>query len=156
MATVNDVYIFESGISNSNSVIYTKNPFDEYNKHVERIESAMMEEFKCNRQGLKSLPRSAPLGPKAEAALKEARASKCFGGDPLSAMKAMAPRMADMIHIWLDEAKKKGAKYIVVGNDSFDYEDYPVYVNTYEEALQNREDMDKTSGIYFVKIVEVY
>src|SRR3989338_82261 len=133
MATVADVHRFERGVGNSKRLITEgASAFDSINAEIEAVERAMMEEFGCDREGLKALPKDAPLGPKATAALQHAERT-CFT-DPMSAAKATALQWTDAIGEWMAEAKRRGATHIVIYNDSFDYEDAPVYVKSAEEA----------------------
>ena len=53
----------------------------------------------------------------------------------------------------IETAIKNNKNYIVVICDTFDYEDYPVFAETYEEAIQQANEYDKKSmqevmGIY--------
>jgi len=50
----------------------------------------------------------------------------------------MAATKADILE-WLEQGKAQGAAYMLVICDSFDYEDYPVYAATQEEAASKGE-----------------
>lgn len=154
MATVQDVYRFEEGIGDSRRLLTEgAAALDDINAHIEAVESAMMEEFGCDQQGLKALSKKAELGPKAATALSMAKRA-CFS-DPWNAMKATALRWQDAIDDWLKEARGKKATHIVVGNDSFDYEDYPIYVNSAEEAKKEEQRLNVTAGVYYVTTIRV-
>jgi len=53
---------------------------------------------------------------------------------------------------WIAEAKKKGAKYIISVCDTWDYDDYPVYVMPDEDL---EEQKAKYSGVNMQRINEV-
>lgn len=57
------------------------------------------------------------------------------------------------IRRWLQEAKKKGATHVIVVCDTFDYDDYPVYVMPAESV---REKADEHNGKNMQKVMEVY
>lgn len=155
MPTIADVIRFENALTGSKNLIYgDTSEWDRINKLVQNLENAMQEDFKSDIAGIKKLPVTTKLGPKAEQAFKQAQQGNCFG-DPLSEMKATAPRMDDMIHEWMEIAKQKKATHIVAGNDSFDYEDYPVFVFSEQQAAQEKKKMETQGGVYFVKIVKV-
>lgn len=59
----------------------------------------------------------------------------------------------EMIGEWFDEGIKNNQKYMIVVCDTFDYEDYPVYVNSEEDFLKKQKECSLT-GIR--KIMEVY
>lgn len=42
----------------------------------------------------------------------------------------------DQIRSWLEEGRSRGATHVLVVCDTFDYEDYPVYVQTGEDAKE--------------------
>lgn len=55
------------------------------------------------------------------------------------------------IRRWLNEAKNKDAKYLIVVCDTWDYEDYPVYCMDSEECLDrynNPGDMQRVMEVY--------
>lgn len=149
MVTVADVHRFERGAGDSKR-LFTEGAgaFDAINSHIAAVEAAMMEEFGCDRPALETLCHETRLGPKAEACLRQA-VDACFT-DPLSAAKATALRWEDAIDEWRKEAKRRGASHIVVGNDSFDYEDYPLYARSPEEASAEEQRLKKTAGVHHV------
>jgi hypothetical protein len=154
MPTVADVIRFENGVGNSKRLIYGgASAFDSINAQIEAVESAMMEEFGVTKEGLKNLPKDAKLGPKATAALQKAN-GVCFS-DPMNAAKATAVKWTEAIDEWRAEAKRRGATYIVIGNDSWDYEDYPVYATSAEDARKEERRMEEEAGVYHVKTIKV-
>lgn len=44
---------------------------------------------------------------------------------------------------WIEEAKRRGARYILDVCDTFDYDHYPVYIMTEEELPQKRREYDE-------------
>lgn len=52
---------------------------------------------------------------------------------------------------WFDRGVAEGASHMLVLCDTFDYDDYPVYVNTVEEA---RERYNKPGDMQ--RVMEVY
>lgn len=59
------------------------------------------------------------------------------------------------IRRWLNEAKNKNAKYLIVVCDTFDYDDYPVYCMTDDECLEkyaNPGDMQRVMEVYDLNI----
>lgn len=54
---------------------------------------------------------------------------------------------------WLAEAKKQKATHLIVATDTFDWEDYPIYVLKGEDA---RKIFDETNGQNMQKVMEVY
>jgi len=53
---------------------------------------------------------------------------------------------------WKETAKKQKAKYIISVCDTFDYDDYPVYVS----AMENLEEVKKEyNGVNMQRINEV-
>lgn len=57
------------------------------------------------------------------------------------------------IRSWFDRGVETGAKHMIVVCDSFDYEDYPVYVPTTEAF---GEVFDQYNGKNMQRIMEVY
>lgn len=54
---------------------------------------------------------------------------------------------------WLETAKEKGATHVVVVCDTFDWDDYPVYVMPGEDA---RKIAEANNGPNMTKLMEVY
>lgn len=58
---------------------------------------------------------------------------------------------------WFDEGKKRGATHMIVVCDTFDYEDFPVYVQKGEDVQkevskrQNYEGMSRVMEVYSYK-----
>lgn len=65
----------------------------------------------------------------------------------------MATTKAD-IKKWLDRGKKQNAAYMIVATDTFDFEDFPVFVGINEDVnseikkYQNRKEMLKVMEVY--------
>jgi hypothetical protein len=57
------------------------------------------------------------------------------------------------IRAWFKEGKKKKATHMIVVCDTFDYEDYPVYVQKNEDV---REVEAKYNGKGMQRVMEVY
>ena len=64
----------------------------------------------------------------------------------------MGTSQAD-IREWFDRGVKQGAVYMIVVCDTFDHEDYPVYVGPEENV---REHYDKYNWKNMQKVMEVY
>jgi hypothetical protein len=60
------------------------------------------------------------------------------------------PTTREDIQGWLREAKERGATYLVVMCDTFDWEDYPVYVMPGEDPneLRKSANMQKAMECY--------
>lgn len=63
--------------------------------------------------------------------------------------------MANRLDIlcWFDEGVRKGATHLVVVCDTFEYEDYPIYVMPTDNlaevtAKHNGPNMQRVSGVY--------
>lgn len=54
---------------------------------------------------------------------------------------------------WLQSAKQKGASHLIVAVDTFDHDNYPVYVG-YNEDIQ--EEIDRITNLSMQGIDEVY
>ena len=54
---------------------------------------------------------------------------------------------------WLSRGREQGATHVVVVCDTFDWEDYPIFVSPSEEA---REVYSKYHGPNMQKVMEVY
>lgn len=57
------------------------------------------------------------------------------------------------IRSWLESGKERGATHVIVVCDTFDWEDYPVYVMK-DEKIQER--YDHFNGKDMQKVMEVY
>lgn len=64
----------------------------------------------------------------------------------------MATTQAD-IRVWLAHAKKIKATHVIIVCDTFDYEDYPVYVAPNESV---REKYNKYCNENMQRVMEVY
>lgn len=65
----------------------------------------------------------------------------------------MATSQAD-IHEWLKEAKQKGCSHMIVVCDTFDHEDYPVFVMPNESVKDKLETYKPASNMQ--RVMEVY
>ncbi|MBT6689818.1 hypothetical protein HN903_00645 [archaeon] len=54
---------------------------------------------------------------------------------------------------WLENGKEKNITHMIVVCDTFDYEDYPVYVSKNQNAT---EEYSKINGVNMQKVMEVY
>lgn len=59
----------------------------------------------------------------------------------------------DDISGWFDEGIKQGATHLIVACDTFDWDDYPVYVMPEENAKERYEEFN---GKNMQKVMEVY
>ena len=59
----------------------------------------------------------------------------------------------DTIRRWLLEGKEEGATHVIVACDTFDWSDYPVYVQPGEQV---EETFAKYNGKNMQKVMEVY
>jgi len=59
----------------------------------------------------------------------------------------------DEIKGWLIEGKEKGATHVIVVCDTYEWDDYPVFVMPNEKVLEKKEEYD---GKNMQKIMEVY
>jgi hypothetical protein len=57
------------------------------------------------------------------------------------------------IVVWLERGKVQGATHLIVVCDTFDHEDYPVFVSPDENV---REIAKKYDGVNMQRIMEVY
>ncbi len=64
----------------------------------------------------------------------------------------------DEIRGWLKEGKRRRATHVIVVCDSFDFDDYPVYVkksedvkDKYQEYLDGKHPMQRVMEIYSLK-----
>ena len=64
----------------------------------------------------------------------------------------MAANLED-ITAWLSDGKLRGASHLIVVCDTFDYEDYPVYVNSNQNV---REIFKEYNGKNMQQVMEVY
>lgn len=53
---------------------------------------------------------------------------------------------------WIDTGKQRGYKYIISVCDTFDYDDYPVYIKDLNELKDRVDDYD---GVNMQKINEI-
>lgn len=58
-----------------------------------------------------------------------------------------------MIQGWLDKGVEKGATHLIVACDTFDWEDYPVWVDPGQDV---RLEYDRLNGPNMQKVMEVY
>lgn len=58
------------------------------------------------------------------------------------------------IEYWLDEAKRQGARYLIVGLDPFDYENFPIYIMP-EQEIWDRLDGLRRSGNSFDEVYDL-
>ena len=63
------------------------------------------------------------------------------------------PVTRDGIFAWYDEGKKKGATHMIIVCDTFDWDDFPVYVMAGENARDKAESEGKKP---MQKVMEVY
>lgn len=64
------------------------------------------------------------------------------------------PTTREDLSEWFDRGAQKGASYMVVVVDTFDYEDYPVFCDTKKEALIRMKDpgeMQRVMEVYDLK-----
>lgn len=54
---------------------------------------------------------------------------------------------------WFDNGVEKGATHLIVVCDTYDWEDFPVYVHPGQNA---REEATKHMGVNMEKVMEVY
>ena len=59
----------------------------------------------------------------------------------------------DDIQRWFDEGKQKGATHMIVACDTFDWDDYPVFVMPGQDARKRAEYYD---GPNMQRLMEVY
>ena len=59
----------------------------------------------------------------------------------------------DDIRRWLGEAREKGATHMIVAVDTFDYDDYPIFV---EPGQDVRKRMDEVGAEPMQRVMEVY
>jgi hypothetical protein len=64
----------------------------------------------------------------------------------------MAAQRLDIL-CWFDEGVRKGATHLIVVCDTFNYEDYPIYVMPGEDARKKAAEKD---GSNMQKVMEVY
>ena len=56
---------------------------------------------------------------------------------------------------WIKEAKRKGAKYIISVCDTWDYDDYPVYVMPNESLTEKRANYSSGNMQSINEIIEI-
>lgn len=59
----------------------------------------------------------------------------------------------DEIATWFDRGVSEGCRYMIVVCDSFDHDDYPVYVQPQEDFWKKHDHYD---GLNMQRIMEVY
>jgi hypothetical protein len=59
----------------------------------------------------------------------------------------------DTIRTWLHDGRGRGATHVIVGCETFDWTDYPVYVLS---DMDIHEAVAKYNGVNMQKIMEVY
>jgi hypothetical protein len=64
----------------------------------------------------------------------------------------MATTQAD-IRRWLHDDRAKGATHMIVAADTFNYEDYPVYIKPSEDVRVKEAELRKTD---FTRVMEIY
>ena len=64
----------------------------------------------------------------------------------------MAASKTDLIG-WFQRGVKQGATHVIVVCDTYDWEDYPVYVTSDQNVL---EEEKKYAGVNMQKVMEVY
>ena len=57
------------------------------------------------------------------------------------------------IKSWLDRGKEKGASHVIVATDTFDWEDYPVFVQPGQSA---EAEVTRLRGQSMTKVMEAY
>lgn len=60
------------------------------------------------------------------------------------------------IRTWIERGREKGATHVIVVNDSFSYEYYPVYVGAGEDVRKVQARYDEKSGQTMESVMEVY
>lgn len=59
----------------------------------------------------------------------------------------------EKIRRWLEEGKEQGATHVIVVCDTFDHDDYPVYVRPEQDA---RERVKQCNAESMQRVMEVY
>ena len=67
----------------------------------------------------------------------------------------MAASRSD-IEGWFKRGKKEGQTHLIVMCDTYDWDDYPVYINTKEGQDIEKEVKEKLKGANMQKLMEVY
>ena len=57
------------------------------------------------------------------------------------------------IREWVERGVKTGATHVIIVYDSWDYEDYPVYV---EKGQSVQNEIDRRNGRNMLSVMEVY
>ena len=57
------------------------------------------------------------------------------------------------VHEWLLRGQQNGATHVIVACDTFDMEDYPVYVQSDQQV---QAEIEKVQGHEMQKVMEVY
>lgn len=63
------------------------------------------------------------------------------------------PGWTDKLRAWLLEGKAQGATHVIIVCDTFDHEDFPVYVKADQDV---RKFFDEWSNKQMHKVMEVY
>lgn len=65
------------------------------------------------------------------------------------------PTTKEDIKAWLEEGKSRGATHVFIVTDTFDYDDYPVYIlpeqdvnEVYAEYTQGKHEMQRVTEMY--------
>jgi len=56
------------------------------------------------------------------------------------------------LRAWFDEGKAAGKEFMMVGHDTFDHEDYPVFCSRHDFSAERA----KRDGVNMQRIIEVY
>ena len=59
------------------------------------------------------------------------------------------------VNRWIDTAKKKGCKYIISVCDTFDWDDYPVYIKDKNELILRIDDYDNVNMQKINEIIRI-
>lgn len=58
------------------------------------------------------------------------------------------------IRVWLEEGKRRGATHVIVVCDTYDHEDYPVYVKPVQQSVH--VEIEHYNGKNMQRVMEVY
>jgi hypothetical protein len=56
---------------------------------------------------------------------------------------------------WMSRAREKGASHLIVVCDTFDYDDYPVFVMPDEDLSAKRAEFDNVNMQRIMEVVEI-
>ena len=59
------------------------------------------------------------------------------------------------VNRWIDTAKTKGCKYIISVCDTFDWDDYPVYIKNMDELIMRIDNYDGTNMQEINEIIRI-